>query len=153
MTTSITLTTRLISGNLFAYWSEQGPEGLQTEFPGTVLVTDDLEEWAEIQVTAWQAKRQRVNSRGALQVRVLVHVFVRQGTNEGRLQEVAELVRGALENRLIALREGDEENDEVQGYLRLREGEIRDLSPREREADGSGLRHAVVLFSGRAESA
>lgn len=152
MTTSTALTTRLISGNLFAFWSEQGPGGLRTEFPGTVLVTDDLEEWAEIQVTAWQAKRQRVASRSALLVRVQVHLFVRQGTNEGRLQELAELVRSVLENRLIPLRDMGTENEDVQGYLRLREGEIRDLSAKEREGEGSGLRHGVIFFSGRAES-
>lgn len=146
MTTGFT--TELITGNLLAYWSEHQPEGLATEFPGTVLVTDDLAEWGEIQITTWVGKKQRMTARGALQVRAVFHVHVRPSVNRGRLQELAEEVRGVLENRLIALRH----DEELKGYLRLREAELRDLSTREREVEGNGLRHAVLIFPGRAES-
>lgn len=142
------LTMELISGNLFAYWLEHRPEGCETEFPGRVLVTDELPEWGELQITTWLGKKQRVTARATVQVRVAFHLYVRRSVNFGRLQEFAEEVRRVLENRLIALNQ----DEELKGYLRLREAELRDLSTREQEVEGSGLRHAVLVCPGRAEA-
>lgn len=131
------------------HWQATLPSGFVTAWPGTEVGTATLSEWFELWVDAWQPRPQRAISPARWDVAVTVHCYVRPQLDAGRVQELAELARAALANRLLSVRTTNA--GPLLGHLQLLEPELVDLSRKELERRKSALRHAMLRGRGVAQ--
>lgn len=142
----------LVSGTVGMYWSETIGTWLPSILPGMVADTTEWREWVEVSIATWRSPIQRPRGRHRLRVQLTGRVFVRRTSNLGRGTEIAEGLRSALAGICLAVRDPDDEGEEILGYVRFFEAEVRRSSGDERDASGSGIEMWSVEWRGMAES-
>lgn len=141
---------RWISSAVYRAWSEEVTEAVPTIYPGVEVDTTAWSEWYEIWVEQWQARPQRQRAPEFCDVRVTVHAFVRPTANKGRAQELMGVARTVLTGRTLAVENSDSEGGVV-GYIKLGNGDVKELTRVDADASRHGLQHLVGLWRGLAQ--
>ena len=142
----------LIRANLFQHWDNQFPLALTTVYPGMNVDNSSLTEWIEIAVDHWVRKPQRSADKQFLELVVVVHSFVKAGTDKGRILELADATRSTLEQQTITLNDFDLSGEPTVGYLRLFEMETRDRFLGQPASHDQTLQHVAMSTKGIAHS-
>jgi len=148
----VVLTSSLVTESVGAYWSEMIEGWLPTIYPGRQIDSSDWQEWSEYSVSTWKGPIQRSGGWERLRVQLTSQVFVRKGTNLGRGAEIAERIRGLTAQICLPVKDRNDEEAAIVGYLRLYEPEVKNLSLHESNPGESGLEHWTMDWRGIAEA-
>jgi|GEM_PF-4591967 len=142
----------LIRANLFKHWSDSFPLAVTTVYPGMNVDNSSSSEWIEIAVENWSRKPQRTAGKQFLELVVVVHCFVKAGTDKGRILELADATRSTISQKTISLKDFDLSGEPTVGYLRLHETETRDRFLGLPSTHDQTLQHVSMSTKGFAHS-
>lgn len=139
-----------ITRSVHVHW-ESAFDACPTLHPGQQVDLAAETAWVELWVDTWDEQPCRNGGPERMTVAVTVHCFSRHPTDLAELRTVADAARVALGRQFIAVRDYEQGDAPLLGYLRLREPELRDLTRVHAEETRGALRHVVVLCRGVAE--
>ena len=125
-------------------WAERFPDTVRTVWPGERVDTSGLAVWVELWTSVWarQPSRERPS---AGDVRVTAQVGSRERPAGGRIWEVVELVRAALERQTVVW-----EAEGERASLRLMEVSCEELTRKAAAEWGKEFGQVVVRCEGQA---
>ena len=134
-----------VGGRVRGLWAERFPDTVRTVWPGERVDTSGLAAWVELWTSVWarQPSRERTSEWDVL---VTAQVFSRERTAGGRIWEVVELVRAALERQTVVW-----EAEGERASLRLMEVSCEELTRKAAAEWGKEFGQVVVRCEGRAE--
>lgn len=142
------LSMRAIVTSLTAQAAGALPSGVPLAWPGVSLPTETLSEWVELWCDSVNGVIQREQPPEQREVWVTLNVFVRPGTQTMRAQELSELLRQAFHQQVLSIVDSTTTPATAVGTVRLREADVRDLTPGHAEEQRRPLHQVVVLVRG-----
>lgn len=142
------LTHEQIASSVFVHWADQFPLTVATVYPGTQIDTNEVTEWLEIWINAWSRRPQRISNRQLLDVVVEVHCFVKRQQDKSRVHELVDAARNTLSQVTLPVRDFETSGSPIEGYAKLFEPEVHDLTRSEVGKLEHTMQHHVVRCRG-----
>lgn len=141
-----------ITASLYRFWNDGFDPAVTTIYPGIKADTSALTEWVEIWVDSWARRPQRIAGVPVVDVTVVVHCFVKSGSDGGRIHELTDRVRATFAQETVPLKDFQQSGSPQIGTIRLKEPETRNLTRRTTGELKTVLHHTAVVIRGFAQA-
>ena len=141
-------TLQAITAAICTHWRDAAPGEVVTVYPGTMLGTEQLSEWYELDINELKVLNRRDADPEESRVKLRLRCFVRPGTATARVLQLAEQARTAFTEQDVLIDTGESGAGALTGWIRFDAGTLRDFSRDDRDHRRVPLRHLEWSWTG-----